>query len=172
MVRCPARGAAAAAETIPGVNANLAGAIYGEIGVGALLAGETALRETYAATIGAVALTIVLYWLAHAYAAFAAKRLREEEHLRLKGLAAELVHEVPILGGAAVPLLALAIADAAGASLSTAVNAAIWTTAAMIAAIETVAAIRAEAKGLELAAEVALGIGLGLLVIAIKVVLH
>jgi hypothetical protein len=154
------------------VSTNLGGAIYGTIGVGALLAGETALRETYAETIGAAALTLVLYWLAHAYAASAAARLREEEHLTLKGFATELVREVSILGGAAVPLLALVIFGLAGAMLATAVNAAIWTSAAVIAAIETFAGVRAGAKGRELAAQVAVGIGLGLLVIAIKVVLH
>jgi hypothetical protein len=154
------------------VTANPAGAIYGTITVGALLAAESTRSEGFGDTIAAVALAMVLYWVAHAYATSAADRIRDETHLTVKGFTDALVHQVPILGGAVVPLLALVIFGIAGATLSTAVTAAIWTAAAVIAAIETTAAMRAGAKGGELAAQIAVGIGLGLLVIAIKVVLH
>jgi hypothetical protein len=154
------------------VQANLSGAIYGTITVGALLAAESAQRETYAETIGAVALALILYWVAHAYASSAAKRLEDEQHLTPKGFVEALVHEVAILAGAAVPLLMLVAFGIAGAKLSTAVTAATWSAAAMIAGIEITAAVRAGAKGRGLAAQTAVGIGLGLLVIAINAVLH
>jgi hypothetical protein len=170
--RPAAQGGAGAAARIPLVSTNPAGAIYGTITVGALLAAESARSEGFGDTIAAVALTMVLYWIAHAYATSAADRIRDETHLTVKGFADALVHQVPILGGAVVPLLALVIFGIAGATLSTAVTAAIWTAAAVIAAIETTAAMRAGAKGGELAVQIGVGVGLGLLVIAIKVVLH
>jgi hypothetical protein len=154
------------------VQANLSGAITGTITVGALLAAETAERETYVETVGAVALALILYWVAHAYASSAAKRIEDGQHLTPKGFVDALAHEVTILGGAAVPVLMLVAFGVAGARLSTAVTAAIWTAAAMIAGIEITAAIRAGAKGRELAAQATIGIGLGLLVIAINAVLH
>jgi hypothetical protein len=149
-----------------------AGAIYGTITVGTLLAAESAQRETYAETIGAVALAMVLYWLAHAYAGSAARRLREEKALTAKEFVRALLHELPMLGGAAIPLLVLVIFGIAGAKLSTAVKAGLWTSAAVIALIEISAALRTDAKGRELAGQIVLGVGLGLLVIAINAVLH
>jgi hypothetical protein len=157
---------------MPAMRGNPAGAIYGTITVGALLAAESAQRETYAETIGAVALAMVLYWLAHAYAGSAAKRLRDEQALTAKGFVRALGHELPMLAGAAVPLLALVVFGVAGAKLSTAVKAGLWTSAVVIALIEIVAALRAEAKGRELAGQIAIGVGLGLLVLAINAVLH
>jgi hypothetical protein len=157
---------------MPRMRANPAGAIYGTITVGALLAAETAQRETYADTVGALVLALLLYWLAHSYARSVGTRLQDEEPLSLDGFRKSLVHELPILGGACVPLLALVIFGLAGAKLNTAVTAAVWTTAIVIVLLEVVAAIRAEAKGRELALQTAVGIGLGLLVIAINAVLH
>jgi hypothetical protein len=157
---------------MPAMRANSAGAIYGTITVGALLAAESAQRETYAETIGAVALAMVLYWLAHAYAGSAAKRLRDEQPLTAKGFARALGHELPMLAGAAVPLLVLVVFGVAGAKLSTAVKAGLWTSAVVIALIEIVAAVRADAKGRELAGQIAIGVALGLLVLAINAVLH
>ena len=157
---------------MPAMRANSAGAIYGTITVGAQLAAESAQRETYAETIGAVALAMVLYWLAHAYAGSAAKRLRDEQPLTAKAFARALAHELPMLAGAAVPLLALVVFGVAGAKLSTAVKAGLWTSAVVIALIEIVAAVRADAKGRELAGQIAIGVALGLLVLAINAVLH
>jgi hypothetical protein len=154
------------------MRANPAGAIYGTITVGALLAAETAQRETYAETIGALVLALLLYWLAHAYAASAAGRLQNEEPLTLAGLGKSLAHEVPILAGAAVPLLALIVFGVAGAKLSSAVTAAVWTSAGMIVLIEVIAAVRAGAEGRELVGQTAIGIALGGLVIAINALLH
>ena len=152
--------------------ANPAAAVYGTISVGALLAAESAQRETYPRTLGAVVITLLLYWLAHSYASFAARRLLLGEPLSIRGLAWTMAHELPILIGAAVPLVALLIWWAAGARLTTGVNAAIWTSAAMILIVELAAALRARLSGRELLAQATLGVLLALLVIALKLVLH
>ena len=151
---------------------NPAAAVYGTITVGALLAAESAQHESYPRTFVAVALALLLYWLAHSYSSFAARRLLLGERLNLRGFAWTMAHELPILIGAAVPLVALLISWAAGARLASGVNAAIWTSAAMILIVEVVAGVRARLFGRELFAQATLGALLGLLVLALKLVLH
>lgn len=151
---------------------NLGALVYGTIAVAALLAAESAQRETYPDTVGAVLIALALYWLAHSYADFAGRRLKAAEKLSFAGLGRTMVHQLWILLGAAVPLLMLLVWWAAGARLSTAVTAAIWSAAVVLALIELAAALRAHLTGRELIAQTSLGLLLGLLVIAMKIVLH
>jgi hypothetical protein len=151
---------------------NIAGMVYGTIVVGAVLAAETAQRETYAETIGGVVLAVVLYTLAHAYARSATDRLREKQPLTITGFRSAVVNELAILAGAALPLLALILAGIAGAKLSTALAAGLWTSVALVVLVEFVAGVRAGARGRELAAQTAVGVGLGLLVVAMRAVMH
>jgi hypothetical protein len=146
--------------------------VYGTIVVGAVLAAEAAQRETYAETIGGVVLAVLLYTLAHAYAQSATRRLRDRQPLTAAGFRGSLVSELAILAGAALPLLALILSGIAGAKLSTAVAAGIWTSVALVVLIEFSAGIRAGARGRELAAQTAVGVVLGLLVIAMRAVMH
>jgi hypothetical protein len=83
-----------------------------------------------------------------------------------------MVHELSIVAGAAVPLLALLICWAAGVRLTSAVAAAIWTAAAMIVIEEVVAGVRAELSARALLAQTAAGTLFGLLVIALNLVIH
>jgi hypothetical protein len=154
------------------MGANPAGAIYGTLTVGALLAAERAQRETYLKTIAAVAVAIVLYWLAHAYATTAEHRLREEEPLTVGLVGRTMLHEVSILVGAAVPLLVVILFGLFGATLETAVSAGVWTSALVIVVLEVVSAVRAELRGREFVTQVAIGALLGLLVIVLKILLH
>jgi hypothetical protein len=151
---------------------NVDGVIYGTITVGALLAAESAQRETYAETVVAGIIALLLYWLAHSYAQFTAWRLAEGEPSTLGALARTMARELSILIGAGIPLVPLLISWAADASLSSAVTAAIWTSAAMILLVEVVAGIRAEQSGRDLVGQTVLGALLGFLVIALKLVLH
>lgn len=146
--------------------------VYGTIALGALLAAESARQETYAKTIGAVALTIFLYWLALSYSEFAGDRLGGGEPFRLAGFKAAAKRELGVLVGALIPFLALLIWGAAGASLSSAVSAASWTCAIVIVATEIVIAARAGLEGRELVTQTACGLLLGLLVVALRILLH
>jgi hypothetical protein len=154
------------------MRSNPAGLVYGTITVGALLAAESAQRETYLETVGAVLIALVLYWLAHSYAEFTARRLRGDEPLTVGALARTMMHELSILAGAAVPLLTVVVWWVAGARLASAVTAAIWAAAAMTVVLEVVAALRTERSGSELVVQTAFGLLLGLLVITIMLVLH
>lgn len=151
---------------------NPGGTVYGTITVGALLAAERAQHETYLESVAAVAVAMLLYWLAHAYASLTAGRLETGERLTVDALWRELRHELTILAGAAVPLVVLLVGWIAGAELAHAVTAGIWTAAAMVLAIEVLAGIKAELTGRELIAQAAVGVALGCLVIVVHLLLH
>jgi hypothetical protein len=152
--------------------ANAARVVYGTIIVAALLAAESAQKETYATTVLAVVIALLLYWLAHSYAESAAARMEKRSKLSVAELARSMRHESPIIVGAAVPLVPLLIWWATGGSLTNAVSAAIWTAAAMIVVYELIAGVRAKLTGAELVVQTLVGAGLGLLVIVLKLVLH
>jgi hypothetical protein len=147
-------------------------AIYGTITVGALLAAESARAETYLETVGAVVIALVVYWIAHSYSESAARRLQNREALGIRELARSMAHEVSILTGGAIPLVVVLIGWAVGASLNTAVTAAVWSSAATILLIETVAAIRAHLTGRALYIQITLGALLGMMVILLRLILH
>jgi len=151
---------------------NPARLVYGTILVAALLSAESAKRETYAKTVGAVALALALYWLANAYAEFSGERIQKGEHFSYAGLVQTARQELALLYGATAPLLVLLVCWAAGAALSSAVTAAIWAAAAIIVVTEVVIGVRAELTGRELIRQSAFGALLGLLVIALRVLLH
>ncbi|MGB9184705.1 MAG: hypothetical protein WCB67_11615 [Solirubrobacteraceae bacterium] len=152
--------------------ANPAGLIYGTISVAALLAAESARQETYVRTVGAVVITILLYWLAHSYSEFTGERIKAQVAFSYGGMFATARHEVTVVIGAAGPLVVLLLFWVFGASLGAAVGAAIWTSAAIVIVLEIVIGVRAELTGRELVRQTAVGAILGLLVIALRVLLH
>ncbi|HET9718747.1 MAG TPA: hypothetical protein VFP55_01585 [Solirubrobacteraceae bacterium] len=156
----------------PAMFPNPSGLVYGTLVVGALLAAESTRRETFGATVGALAVTLMLYWLAHAYSELTEHRLQTGSPITLASVTRTLAHELTILAGAAMPLVALLFGWAAGAALEAAVNAAIWTSVGMIIAIELLAGVRGHLKGGQLATQIAAGVLFGLLVIVLHIVLH
>jgi hypothetical protein len=146
--------------------------IYGVIVIGALLAAESGRHETYPETLGSALIAACLYWLAHAYATVLGRRLSTGEPLTAGALLRGLGHDWALIRGAAIPLLALLIAAAAGAAQQTAVTAALWSVVASLIAFELLAAIRSRASPGELALEVGVGIAMGLGVLALRIVLH
>jgi hypothetical protein len=147
-------------------------AIYGTISVGALLAAESAGQESYLDTVIAVVLTLLLYVLAHTYSEYTAERMRRKEELNLGALVRTARSEAWLLPGAGVPLLAVLIGWIAGASLDTSVSAAVWTSGGMVMLFEVGFAVRADAPRHEVAVQATVGALLGLLVIALRYVLH
>jgi hypothetical protein len=151
---------------------NPAGAVYGLITIGALLAAESGLRDTYPETVGSAAIAIVLYWFAHSYADVLGLRLSEQRRVDTGELWHTFVQDWAIAKGASLPLLALLVAWAAGASQTTSVTAAVWTVVASLIAFELAAGIRSRAKPGELAVEVLVGTTMGLAVLALRALLH
>jgi hypothetical protein len=151
---------------------NPAGAVYGLITIGALLAAESSLRETYPETVGSAAIAVVLYWFAHSYADVLGLRLSEQRRLGWRELWRTFARDWAIARGAGVPLLALLVAWAGGASQTTAVTAAVWTVVASLIAFELAAGVRSRAKPAELAFEVLVGATMGLGILALRALLH
>ncbi|MGI8506653.1 MAG: hypothetical protein ACR2MK_07565 [Solirubrobacteraceae bacterium] len=151
---------------------NPAALIYGTIAVAALLAAENARQETYPRTVGAVAVTLLLYWLAYSYAEFTGERIEHGEHFTYAGLVRAARAELAVLLGAAVPFGVLLACWVAGASETAAVTAAIWTSAGIVITAEVAIGVRARLTGRELLRQTAFGAVLGLLVIALRVLLH
>jgi hypothetical protein len=151
---------------------SVAGLIYGTISVAALLAAESARSETYPKTVGAVAIIMILYWMAHSYSEYAAERMQEHEPFTYTGMIAIATRELTVLIGAAVPFAMLVICWIVGASLTLAVAAASWASAAIVIATEIVIGVRANLTGRELVRQTVVGAILGLLIVALRVLLH
>ena len=151
---------------------NYGSAVYGLITVSALLAAESASRQTYAETVLGVVLALLIFWLAHGYSELIARRAEEGERLTRAGIRWMLRWELPILVGAIPPLVAVLIAWAAGAGLGTAITIALWTAAATILVAEVIAGRQAELPGRELALQALVGTAFGVLILVLKLALH
>jgi hypothetical protein len=148
------------------------GLVYGTIVVATLLATESARSETYGKTIGAVVVALLTYWLVIAYSQYAGERLEREEAFEYSAFARTAIRELSLLYGSALPLLAVLICWGAGASLTLAIRVGVWVAVAAIIGAELVTGIRADLKGRELVRQTAVGAFLGLLVIALRLLLH
>ena len=146
--------------------------VYGIITVGALMAAESGHHESYADAVGSAFIATGLYWLLHAYSSVLGRRLATGGRLTASALSHSLTEEWAIVRGAAVPLIALLLAWAAGASQETGVTAALWSAVASLVAFELVAGIRSRATPRELALEVGVGMAMGGAILALKVLLH
>lgn len=151
---------------------NPAGAVYGLITVGALLAAESGLRETYPETLGSAAIAVVLYWFAHSYADVLGLRLSEQRRPSSRELWETFVRDWAIARGAGVPLLAMLVAWVAGASQVTAVSTGVWTAVASLVAFELAAGLRSRAEAPALVLDVLVGATMGLAILALRALLH
>lgn len=147
-------------------------AVYGVILSGALIAAESGVHDGYPDKVGSTALALAIYWLAHAYSTVLGRRLSDQERLTTGALTRALSHDWPIVRGGSIPLFALLVAWAAGASQATGVNAAVWAAIASLVAFELVAGMRARSTPRELALEGGVGVAMGLAILALKFLAH
>lgn len=126
----------------------------------------------YPDLIGSTALTLGIYWLAHSYSTALGRRLSDEERLTMGALARALGHDWSIMRGAAIPLLTLLIAWAAGASEATGINAAVWAAVVSLIVFELLAGLRAGSTPREFALEGGVGVVMGLAIFALKLLAH
>jgi hypothetical protein len=151
---------------------NAEGGVYGALLIGILLAAEDSHRETYAETIGAAALVLVVYWLTDLYTHLLGVRLRTKERLARPVIRRTVVHELPVIEGGVLPVAVLVLAWATGATLNDGITAAVVAAVASIVALEIVAASRARPSGAAVWLRAAAGALVGLAIVAVKVVLH
>jgi VIT1/CCC1 family predicted Fe2+/Mn2+ transporter len=136
------------------------------------MAAESGRNESYADTIASAFVATALYWLAHSYADVLGRRLASPEKLSARALREALVHEFAVVRGAAIPLLALLICWALGASQPTAVTVALWSSIASLFLFELVAGMRSRATPREIALETSVGAVMALAIVFLKAILH
>jgi hypothetical protein len=151
---------------------NAAGVVYGVITVGALMAAESGRHESYVDLIASAVIATLLYWLAHAYADLLGRRLATGEPLTAATLARALAHDWAIVRGAALPLLALVIAWIVGASQEAGLTAALRTAVVTVVVFEVIAGMRAKSTPGELLLKAAVGVTMGLAILALKGILR
>ncbi len=151
---------------------NPSGAVYGVIVIGALLAAESGSHDSHLETLASAAIAAALYWLAHAYSGLLGRRLAGIERLTPRALWRSLAYDWALIRGAAIPLIALVLAWLLGASQETSVNVALWSAVASLLALELIAGLRSRAGRGELVLQAAVGLAMGLAIIALKIVLH
>lgn len=148
------------------------GFVYGTILVATLLDAEAAAPESYPKTAVSVLIALMLYWLTVTYSHYAGERLAHEKRFHWAGFGREAVRELTLLSGSVVPLAVLIVCWVAGVALATADVAAIWAAVAAIIAAELVIGIRADLRGRELVAQTAIGALIGVLIVALRLLLH
>jgi hypothetical protein len=151
---------------------NAAGVVYGVITVGALMAAESGRHESYFDALASAVFATLLYWLAHAYADLLGQRLETGERLTVRTLGRALAHDWAIVRGACIPLLALAIAWLVGASQEAGVTAALRTAVVAVVVFELLAGVRARSTPGELLLKGAVGVTMGLAILAVKGILR
>jgi hypothetical protein len=150
---------------------NPASAVYGTILAAGQLAVESNSHRGTGQMLGSLGLTLVVFWLAHAYTDSIGLTIQARP-----GTAGSYTHamreEWPIVESGLFPAAALGVAVLAGADPATG---ALW--GLVVCAVElvgwaTLAARRAELTGLRLLTTSLLGGAVGLLLVALKYLLH
>jgi hypothetical protein len=151
---------------------NAGGAVYGTVMIGVLFAAEDTESVGYPDAVGAALIVLALYWLTSLYTYTLGTRLRTGEPLSARVFWRSCAHELPIVEGALLPLLVLLAAWVAGASVTTGVGIATWTTAISIVVLEIAAGWRSGLRLPRLLLQAGLGVALGFAIIGLKLLLH
>lgn len=151
---------------------NAAGVVYGVLAVATVIAAESTRRETYGKLLAASAVTMGLYWLAHAYAHHWASRLGKAREWTVAEILTSLGHEASILVGALVPTAVLVIAWLAGVGIRTAVTSVLWTAGIEIVVLEVGAGLRHHLRIADLAVQSLIGVAMGLGILGVRILLH
>lgn len=151
---------------------NAGGAVYGTVMIGILFAAEDSESVGYPDAVAAAVIVLALYWLTSLYTYTLGTRLQTGEPLSARVFWRSCLHELPIVEGALLPLLVLLAAWAAGASVTTGVGIAIWTTAVSIVILEFAAGWRSGLGLGRLLLQAAGGAAIGFAIVGLKLLLH
>lgn len=147
-------------------------AIYGTILTAGLIAEEDPRHADISDIAWTVAITIIVFWLAHGYAHLIGSRLDGESRPSWRDAWVSLVEHWPIVRSAVPPLLALVVAAALHGTGDDAQQAALWTDAAMLAVFGHAAGHASGLHGPRLWAYSAGAAALGMMIIAAEVLIH
>ncbi len=147
---------------------NPVGTVYGTLAVGVLFAAESTESNPALRDIGAVVGTLLVYWLAHAYAYTLAARLSTGESSDTHDVLRELGRQWTIVRGGLTEILVFLIALAFGASSHGAVIAALISSIALLILFETIAATRGRLSRMEVAGQIVMCLLMCAGILAIK----
>jgi hypothetical protein len=151
---------------------NPGGIVYGTILIATLISAESAKAQRYSGSLAAIAIAELVYWLAISYSEFTGDRAAKNEPFELRGFWRSAQHELAVVQGGAVPFLVIVVCWIVGASLSTALTLGVYTAAGMIVVTELAIGLSTEESGRELLLDTVVGVAFGMLVIAVKVIMH
>jgi hypothetical protein len=151
---------------------NPGGLVYGTILSATLISAEYAKAEKYGRALGGIVIAEIVYWLALSYSEFAGERAKTGDAFDFKGFFRSAKHELAVVLSGIPPFLVIVACWIAGATLSTALTLGVYTAAGMIVLSELVIGISTEETGRELVVDLLVGVLFGILVVAIKVLLH
>lgn len=151
---------------------NPVGTVYGTLAVGVLFAAESTEANPALRDIAAVLGTLIVYWLAHAYAYTLAARLTPgPDDPPTHGVIKELGRQWTIVRGGLTEILVFVLALAFGASSHEAVIAALISSIVLLLVFETIAGVRGQLGGKALAGQVATCLLMCAGILAIKFIL-
>jgi hypothetical protein len=146
-------------------------AVYGLITVGAVIATESAHAFDPWREVLAVTVVLVLYWLAHAYSTLLGSRYTEGAVLNLSKISEVGYHEFAVFRGAALPIVAMAVAAAVGAGANVVDIAGLATVIAVLLVFELAAGLRSRLSGPMMLLQLAIGAGFGLVIVSVRTIL-
>jgi hypothetical protein len=148
------------------------GVIYGTIVAGSVIAIASQHLESVERLGLDVFITLVVYWLAHAYCEVLWQRYAHGARLRHSEIRRALWHELGILKGGVAPLAVMLAFRVTGAEFETAVWSALWTCVVLLFMTGLIAGVRSGARGLELVLGASIGGMFGLVLVLFKAGLH
>lgn len=152
---------------------NPAGAVYGTVLAGSLIATEGARDELDIPRLLVVVLTTqCVFWVAHVYAELVGRRIELGRRPRGPDVLHLLREEWPLVAASFGPLVVVAGSSLVGLQDNTAVLAGLWTIVAVLASWALLAGRRARMRGVELALSVVVGSAVGVAIILLKVLVH
>ena len=153
--------------------ANVAGAIYGQVLVTSFVAARSEAKSIDAGEVFAGLLfTMIVFWLAHTYADAVARRLRRGNPLTWREVWTIAKYEWPMLQAAVPSLLALGLGWAGAVSTLTAVRLAIGLGVLALLAWGFVIARASRLSTLATVGSVAVNGAFGLGIVGLKVLVH
>ena len=151
---------------------NPVGTVYGTLAVGVLFAVESTEANPALSDIAAVVGTLLVYWLAHAYAYGLAARLTPDPDAPpIHGVLRELGRQWTIVRGGLTEILVFVLALAFGASSHKAVIAALVSSIVLLILFETIAGVRGQLGRKALAGQIAMCLLMCAGILAIKFIL-
>lgn len=150
---------------------NPVGTVYGTLAVGILFAAESTEPNPAFRDIGAVVGTLIVYWLAHAYAYTLAARLATGDPGLTHGVVRELGRQWTIVRGGLTEIVVFVVALALGASTHGAVIAALISSITLLLVFEAIAGVRGQLGRRQLLGQIAVCLLMCAGILAIKFVL-